>query len=144
MIVYGVAEDGNTSAAREITPLEDWNDPVQTKLLGYAYSLIQPPVHGLQFTPLGAEGESKAHVVVLQIPASFETPHFVMKDDAIRAPRRYGPRTVFMSERDIEQAYRLRFEDRRNHERSLTELVDQVLWEPARAARFGWPLQPDR
>ncbi|YCH06361.1 AlbA family DNA-binding domain-containing protein [Arthrobacter sp. alpha11c] len=127
IIVYGVAEDATSSAAETVTPVVDWSDSVQTKLLGWAYSLIQPPVHGLEFKPLMEDGATETQVVVLQIPASFETPHFVITDDTIRAPRRYGPRTVFMSERDIEQAYRLRFEDRRNHERSLTELVDRVL-----------------
>lgn len=50
-----------------------------------------------------------------------------MKDDALRAPRRYGAQTVFMSERDIEQAYRTRSEDRRNNARSLSDLLDQTM-----------------
>lgn len=45
--------------------------------------------------------------MILEIPASQETPQFAMKDDALRAPPRYGAQTVFMSERDIEQAYRI-------------------------------------
>lgn len=126
MIVYGVAEDRVGSAAKEIIPVEDWTDVMERKLRGWAYSLIQPPVHGLEFIPL-EEVDDGSRVVVLTVPASLETPHFSMKDDALRAPRRYGAQTVFMSERDIEQAYRTRFEDRRNNARNLTDLLDQTM-----------------
>lgn len=126
MIVYGVAEDRVSSAADRIVPVEDWTDAIERKLRGWAYSLIQPPVHGLEFKPLKESGDG-SRVVVLTIPASLETPHFSMKDDALRAPRRYGAQTVFMSERDIEQAYRARFEDRRNNARSLSDLLDQTI-----------------
>lgn len=127
LIVYGVAEDRVTSAASRIVSVEVWTDATERKLRGWAYSLIQPPVHGLEFTPL-LESNGGSRVVVLAIPASMETPHFSMKDDALRAPRRYGAQTVFMSERDIEQAYRTRFEDRRNAERTLSDLLDQTIF----------------
>ncbi|WP_426996298.1 AlbA family DNA-binding domain-containing protein [Pseudarthrobacter sp. N5] len=126
MIVYGVAEDRVSSAAERIVSVEDWSDTIERKLRGWAYSLIQPPVHGLEFTPL-EESDKGPRVLVLEVPASLETPHFSMKDDALRAPRRYGAQTVFMSERDIEQAYRTRFEDRRNNARSLSDLLDQTM-----------------
>lgn len=125
MIVYGVAEDRVSSAAKQIVPVEEWTDVTERKLRGWAYSLIQPPVHGLEFAPLDDAGDG-SRVVVLTVPASLETPHFAMKDDALRAPRRYGAQTVFMSERDIEQAYRARFEDRRNNAKSLSDLLDQA------------------
>jgi hypothetical protein len=126
MIVYGVAEDRASSAAKEIVPVEVWTDAIERKLRAWAYSLIQPPVHGLEFMPLEEPGDG-ARAVVLTIPPSLETPHFVMKDDALRAPRRYGAQTVFMSERDIEQAYRTRFEDRRTNARHLSDLLDEMM-----------------
>lgn len=135
MIVYGVAEDRASSAAERIVPVDDWTDTFERKLRGWAYSLIQPPVHGLEFTPLEDEAGGGSRVLVLKVPASMETPHFAMKDDALRAPRRYGAQTVFMSERDIEQAYRNRFEDRRNSSRSLSNLVDQALIGLSRSGR---------
>ncbi|MFS0718882.1 ATP-binding protein [Arthrobacter sp. 1P04PC] len=124
MIVYGIAENGESSAAESIVPVDSWTDSLERKLRGWAYSLIQPPVHGLTFTPLSGDDNQ---VVVLEIPLSQETPHFAMKDDALRAPRRYGAQTVFMSERDIEQAYRARFADRRNNDRNMSDLLDQAL-----------------
>ncbi|MET3368440.1 UNVERIFIED_CONTAM: hypothetical protein ABIE34_001680 [Jeotgalibacillus campisalis] len=125
MIVFGVAEVRETSAAREIVPVEGWTEAVELKLRGWAWALIQPSVPRLQFIPL--ESDDGSLVIVLEIPPSFETPHFLMKNDSIRAPKRYGSRTVYMTERDIEQAYRARFEDRRSHDRTLSELLDEVL-----------------
>lgn len=126
MIVYGVAEDRASSAAKNIVPVEAWTDAIERKLRGWAYSLIQPPVHGLEFTPVEDQNDGSL-AVILSVPASLEMPHFAMKDDALRAPRRYGAQTVFMSERDIEQAYRTRFEDRRNNSRDLADLLDQTM-----------------
>jgi hypothetical protein len=126
MIVYGVEEDRISSAAKQIVPVAEWTDAIERKLRSWAYSLIQPPVHGLEFTAL-EEPIGGSLVVVLTVPPSLETPHFAMKDDALRAPRRYGAQTVFMSERDIEQAYRTRFEDRRNSARNLSDLLDQAM-----------------
>lgn len=124
MIVYGVAEDRASSAAKDIVPVEAWTDALERKLRGWAYSLIQPAVHGLEFIPL-KDPDNGSLAVILSVPASLEMPHLAMKDDAFRAPRRYGAQTVFMSERDIEQAYRARFEDRRNNSRDLADLLDQ-------------------
>lgn len=127
MIVFGVAENRESSAAERIVPVEAWSDAIERKLRSWAYSLIQPPVHGLAFTALSEDAGKDSRVVILEIPASQETPHFAMKDDALRAPRRYGAQTVFMSERDIEQAYRKRFEDRRNNARGLSDLLEQTM-----------------
>lgn len=127
MIVFGIAENRESSAAERIVPVEAWSDAIERKLRSWAYSLIQPPVHGLEFTVLSEDAGNNSRVVVLEIPASKETPHFAMKDDALRAPRRYGAQTVFMSERDIEQAYRKRFEDRRNNARGLSDLLEQTM-----------------
>lgn len=125
MIVYGVEEDRDSSAAKQIVPVEAWTDGIERKLRSWAYSLIQPPVHGLEFIPLEESGG--ASVIALRIPASLDTPHFAIKGDAFRAPRRYGAQTVFMSERDIEQAYLVRFEDRRNSARALSDLLEQTM-----------------
>lgn len=123
LIVYGVAE--SDSAAASIESVSNWNESVEQRLRSWAYSLIQPPVHGLEFTPLlGSSGEQ---VVALSVPASPDTPHFVFQNGTIRAPRRYGSHTVDMGERDIEQAYRRRFEDRRNNDRLLKDLLEQAV-----------------
>jgi hypothetical protein len=125
MIVFGMTENRETSSAERLVPLDAWTDGIERKLRGWAYSLIQPPVHGLEFIPLTNEEGQTA--VALIIPSSLETPHFAMKDDALRAPRRYGAQTVFMSERDIEQAYRKRFNDRLSANRSLDDLQQRVM-----------------
>lgn len=123
LIVYGVAE--SDSGAARIETVNNWSDSVEQRLRSWAYSLIQPPVHGLEFIPLtGSTGEQ---AIVLSVPASPDTPHFVFQNGTIRAPRRYGSHTVDMGERDIEQAYRRRFEDRRNNDRLLEDLLEQAM-----------------
>lgn len=129
VVVYGVTEDRASSAAAKVVGVEGWSDAVQRMLLGWAHLHVHPPVHGLQFTTLqNDQGEvGGSPVVVMQVPASFETPHLVMVGDSIKAPRRSGSRTVYMNEREIERAYRARFDDRRSHERQVSDLLDQVL-----------------
>jgi hypothetical protein len=128
LIVYGVAE--SASAAATIESVDDWDESAEQRLRSWAYTLIQPPVHGLEFMRLAgpsSSGEGEARAVALSVPASPDTPHFVIQKGSIRAPRRYGSHTVDMSEREIEQAYRRRFEDRRNNDRALAELLEQVM-----------------
>jgi hypothetical protein len=128
LIVYGVAE--SASAAASIESVEDWDESAEQRLRSWAYTLIQPPVHGLEFvrlTGLSSSGEGEVHLVALSVPASPDTPHFVIQKGSIRAPRRYGSHTVDMSEREIEQAYRRRFEDRRNNDRGLEGLLEQAM-----------------
>lgn len=103
--------------------------------MGWANLHVHPPVHGRQFTTLqndqGDIGDSP--VVVMQVPASFETPHAVMVGDSIKTaiPSRHqavrDPRIVYMNEREIQRAYRARFDDRRSHERQVSDLLNQVL-----------------
>lgn len=125
MIVYGIAE--SASAAASIVSVEGWDDAAEQRLRSWAYTLIQPPVYGLDFQLLSGQSseESESLAVALLVPASPDTPHFVIQRGSIRAPRRYGSHTVDMSEREIEQAYRRRFEDRRNNDRALEDLLEQ-------------------
>lgn len=127
MIVYGVDEVSATSAAKEVVTVGQFLDSTERKLRGWAYSLIQPSVRDIEFRHLVDPADPDRSVVTLMVHASFETPHFVMAEDTLRAPRRYGAQTVYMSERDIEQAYRKRFEDRRNNDRNLEDLIGQAM-----------------
>lgn len=124
MIVYGVREDASTSAALELIDVGTWTDGEERRLRQFAYVLIQPPVQNIEFIPLT---DGTTTVVALIVPTSSEAPHFQMRQGSFRAPRRYGALTIDMSERDIEQAYRNRFDDRKARERSLEELANDVV-----------------
>ncbi|WP_114202929.1 helix-turn-helix domain-containing protein [Janibacter anophelis] len=122
-IILGVAEDGATSAAAEITPIV-WNAAAEQKVRQAAYARIGPPVTGIEFTPVQGDG---GYVVLLRVPDSREVPHFARKgQDAFVAPRRNGPHTVFLSDREIEQAFRSRFHQNDDRERHLQSLFEEA------------------
>ncbi|MHA7167115.1 AlbA family DNA-binding domain-containing protein [Arthrobacter bambusae] len=123
-IVFGVEEDRATSAARTIVGASSWDDGRQRTLRTWAFNSIHPPVHGLEFTSVQEDGNE---VIVLNVQASAETPHLIVKNGSFRSPRREGSATVYMSEREIESHYRLRFEDRRLRDKSLEDVTNQVL-----------------
>lgn len=117
-IVFGVAEDGEANGASQITSVE-WNAATQQRLLRATYARVRPPVLGLEFFSLHLH-RREGHVVVLRVPDSAAEPHFARKgDDAFIAPCRNGPHTVFMSDREIESAFRERFQRAANRERQL-------------------------
>lgn len=120
-IVFGITEDGEANGASKITPVE-WNATAQQRVLRAAYARIGPPVLGLEFIPLDVD---EGYVVLLRVPDSGDAPHFARKgDDAFVAPRRNGPHTVYMSDREIERSFRERFQrsdDREHHLQALFE-----------------------
>lgn len=123
-LVYGVREEGKgSSAAAEVVGVMNWGDDEQRRLRHIAYSLIQPPVLNLTFHD-ASDGERTA--VALVVPQSPDAPHLVWSKDRFIAPVRYGAQTVYMSEREIERAYRERFALRREREAGLSRHVEQM------------------
>lgn len=122
-IVFGVAEDGAANAASAIRPVE-WNADKQQRLLRAAYARIGPPVLGLEFIPVSSDG---GQIVLLRVPDSPDAPHFARKGDvALVAPRRNGPHTVFMSDREIERGFRERFQQAEDRERELQTAFERA------------------
>lgn len=122
-IVFGVEEDGEANGASKVTPVE-WNAAAQQRILRAAYARVGPPVLGLEFFPLDVE---EGHVVLLRVPDSADAPHFARKgDDAFVAPRRNGPHTAFMSDREIERSFRERFQRSDDREHQLQALFKQA------------------
>ena len=122
-IVFGVGEDGEANGASSVTAV-GWSAAAQQRILRAAYARIGPPVLGLEFFPLDVED---GHVVLLRIPDSADAPHFARKgDDAFVAPRRNGPHTVFMSDREIERSFRERFQRSDDREHQLQAFFEQA------------------
>ena len=118
-IVFGIEEDGDKNVASKIVPIS-WSATDQQRILRAAYAKIGPPVVGLDFheVPCGSEGGGS--VVMMRVPDSADAPHFAKKgDDAFVAPRRNGPHTVYMSDREIERGFRERFQHADDQERLL-------------------------
>jgi hypothetical protein len=124
LIVFGVRENAATSAAEEIVDTGVFTDGEARRLRAIVYSAIQPAIPDLTFEPVS---DGTATVVIVHVPSSADTPHFQVRQGSLRAPRRFGAQTVDMSERDIEQAYRARFEDRRVKDTALSELTNRLL-----------------
>lgn len=117
-IVFGVAEEKETSAASKLKPIR-WNSDEHQRILRTAYAHIGPPVLGLEFFPLPKDD---GHIVIMRVPDSRDAPHFARKgNNAFIAPRRNGPHTAFMSDREIERGFRERFQYADDQERNLQE-----------------------
>lgn len=125
-IIYGVGE-GATGIAGSIHPCE-WAAKEEQQMFTIARTKIDPPVEGIEFSkiPCG-ENPDEGYIVLMHVPDSADTPHFARKgDDAFRAPRRNGPYTVFMTERDIERGFRERSQRGVEQEKTLQGYFEQA------------------
>ena len=125
-IVFGIEEDGDKNAASKIVPIS-WSATDQQRILRAAYAKIGPPVVGLDFheVPCGSEGGGS--VVMMRVPDSADAPHFARKgDNAFVAPRRNGPHTVYMSDREIERGFRERFSNMQMIRNASFKIVTNV------------------
>lgn len=123
LILFGIREDSR-SAAIQLVDVGPWSDDAARRLRQAAHALIRPAVQGLEFTSLS---DGDVTVVVLDVPASDEVPHIQFRRDLFRAPRRYGAQTVDMTEREIEAAYRRRFDAKMTREKTLDDMHEDVL-----------------
>ncbi|WP_082162978.1 helix-turn-helix domain-containing protein [Cellulomonas flavigena] len=125
-IVFGIEEDGDKNAASRIAPIS-WSATDQQRILRAAYAKIGPPVVGLDFHEVPCGNESGGSVVMMRVPDSADAPHFAKKgDDAFVAPRRNGPHTVYMSDREIERGFRERFQHADDQERLLQDRYERA------------------
>lgn len=111
-VVFGVAENGSNNSATELFPLK-WDSSEEQRILNVAYTKVDPPVLGIETYPIEID---EGNIVFMRVPDSLDAPHFARKDDgSLIAPRRNGSHTVFMNGREIERAFRERFQ--RSHDR---------------------------
>lgn len=121
MIVYGVTEADKKASGRVDTG--DLTELLERTLRSVAVSSIHPPVFGLDIVQLGEAGNRCIAVV---IPASVDGPHLIYRGEYFGAPVRNNADTVWMKERQVEAAYRQRFEERRNTTEALDRLYDEL------------------
>ena len=125
-IVFGVKEGGDTNAASEIVPIT-WSAAEQQRILRTAYAKVGPPVIGIEFYDIPCGDEGDGSVVMMRVPDSVDAPHFARKgDNAFVAPRRNGPHTVYMSDREIERGFRERFHHVDDRERLLQDRYERA------------------
>lgn len=125
-IVFGIKEGGATNAACEIVPIA-WSAAEQQRILRIAYAKVGPPVIGIEFYDIPCGDEGGGSVVMMRVPDSADAPHFARKgDNAFVAPRRNGPHTVYMSDREIERGFRERFHHVDDRERLLQDRFERA------------------
>lgn len=128
LLVYGVAEDGSNHA-REIMSVPDLSDRTMVKRIHQVgYNFVHPPVqitcHHLT--------DGNRHVLAVEVAESDDAPHLVAPKKGgtegwLVAPYRSGPETMHMVEKQLEAAYRQRFEGRQRRHRQLRELHEELV-----------------
>lgn len=117
IIVYGVEEVQKSATSRvDIGSLDEGHERALRKA---AIVAATPPIFGLDIVKLEREGQN---AVVVIVPASADGPHLVYRNDLFGAPLRVDADTIWMTERDLESAYRARFNERRYSEEALDAL----------------------
>jgi hypothetical protein len=105
----------------------EWSEGLERSMTQLPASHIHPAVLGVKAFALGSDGQRAVAVV---IPASVERPHLTgSATTGFRARVRNGADSMWMSERDLEAAYRDRFAERRNAADALDRLYeDAAAW----------------
>lgn len=122
VIVFGVTETNKAATGRHDSgELTEGYERTIRKLIMTA---ITPPVFGVQAIAIPSTTGTRA--VALVIPASPDGPHLVYRNDTFGAPLRTGADTLWMNERQLEAAYRSRFDGARRGEEALQQLYDDM------------------
>ena len=129
LIVFGIVEERGTGRAKDRHDIGAVSESYERTLRSVAVSAITPPVFDLGIYRLG-QGEMRA--LIVEVPTSTDGPHLVYKNDLFGAPVRNGSETVWMRERQIEQMYHARFDQRRrDHEDSAVMYEGALTAHPA-------------
>lgn len=121
IIVYGISEtDGKATHRTDV----ELTERLESGLRRVASSKIAPGLINLAITALG---ESPHRCVVIEVPASSEVPHLYFPNEGgLRAPLRVGADTHWMTERQIEAAYRTRFARAQDRAADLADLYQRI------------------
>ncbi|MGW5049764.1 AlbA family DNA-binding domain-containing protein [Actinokineospora sp. NPDC004072] len=120
LIVYGVAE--RQERAAELVGVATGPQDRQA-LHAWAVRWVRPLVDGLRIEPL-ENPEGGSGLIAVFVPPSSEAPHVVGEKNEIGVPYRYGSHTNWMTEGELERAYRDRFARRGDDRAALAALID--------------------
>lgn len=133
LIVYGVDEVRGVDAhhAERVVSIGVVGDSVLKQIRQVANSQIYPPVPGLDFAALSSADGSET-VLAMSVPSSEDAPHVVRpkgqsKNGWFAVPYRSGAETVWMVERQIEDAYRRRLVLRERRVRDLQAQLEEFV-----------------
>lgn len=121
MLVFGVAEEEKLAVGR--VDAGDFNENYERTIQQVCMTTISPPLFGVRAYQVGTE---PTRAVALVVPASIDGPHLIFKGDQFAAPLRVDADTHWMKERELERAYRLRFDAARRAQEELQNLYDDM------------------
>ncbi|QYG11380.1 helix-turn-helix domain-containing protein [Microbacterium sp. PAMC22086] len=122
VIVFGVTETNRAATGRN--DAGELSEGYERTIRKVSMAAITPPVFGVQAFVIPSTTGTRA--VALVIPASPDAPHLVFRNDTFGAPLRTGADTLWMNERQLEMAYRSRFDGARRGEEALQQLYEDM------------------
>ncbi|WP_439659413.1 AlbA family DNA-binding domain-containing protein [Lentzea sp. HUAS TT2] len=122
LIVYGVREVDERAVG--LTPVPT-GERERQRLRALATSHIRPLVAGLEITALD-DGSPDEGLLIVSVPPSPDAPHVVGERNEMGVPFRHGPHTEWMSEHQLERAYRDRFARHAAEASAMTAMIDEA------------------
>lgn len=114
------------------------------RLSAWANGQIRPWIPDLvieEFTPVGDQSQG---ILVVSVPASSDAPHVVGERNELGVPYRDGSHTVWMSDYQLERAYRDRFARQVSEDAALDEQLVEVpiswTWTPGVRGSWSGPV----
>lgn len=121
MLVFGVRDEEKLAVER--TDAGDFNENFERTIQQVCMTAITPPIFGVRAYQMGTE---PTRAVALMVPPSVDGPHLIYKGDQFAAPLRVDADTHWMKERELEAAYRTRFDAARRAQVELQNLYDDM------------------
>ncbi|NQX33299.1 helix-turn-helix domain-containing protein [Herbiconiux sp. VKM Ac-2851] len=122
IIVFGVNETNKVASGR--VDAGQLTENYERTIHQTCMAAITPPVFGVQVISIPTTTNIRA--VALVIPSSADGPHLIYRNDYFGAPLRVNADTHWMKERQIENAYRSRFEAAHRGEEGLQRIYDDM------------------
>ena len=123
IIVFGVTEKEKAADGRH--DAGELTEGYERTIRQVSMAAVTPPVFGIQAIEIPSAMGTRA--VALLIPASPDGPHLVYRNPSqFGAPLRTGADTHWLSERELEAAYRSRFDGERRGEDTLRQIYDDI------------------
>jgi hypothetical protein len=119
LIVFGVREE--SEEAVELTGVPN-DEHERQPLRALAWRHVRPLVAGLVIEPLNDAAGGQG-LIVVSVPASPDAPHVVGEKNELGVPYRDGSDTRWMTEGQLERAYRDRFARRADDRTALSALT---------------------
>lgn len=120
LIIFGVSDQNEE--ADTLTGLPN-DERERQQLRALAWQRVRPLIGGLVIEPL-SDDAAEHGLIVVSVPASPESPHLVGETNEMGVPYRDGSDTRWMTENQLERAYRDRFARRADDRAVLGGLID--------------------